>query len=156
VKNVPARASPPPAPIPRVKVHCEQAPRSCRRDDARASGSLPACCEMIQMLNPACPGRAGAGQCRGAVASLGGPGLFSLRADLSATCQVSLNVRLRNWLAPYALPGYGVTKMCGVQPDGSAAPGELPCCRGDRLWCGAAPESSEQGELKNSSSPCCS
>lgn len=140
----------PPAPTPRVKVHCEPAPRSCGRDDAGAAGSLPACCEMIQMLNPACPGRAGAGQCRGAVAGLGAPGSFSAcrpQWDLSSLIERQAPELARAVCSPQLQRAEDVYRAAGwlrCRP-GSCCAGcgrsvrPLRSCRGDGLWCGTAP-----------------
>lgn len=169
MKNVPACASPPPASMLRVKVRCEPAPCSWRWDDAHAVGSLPACCEMIQMLNPTCPGCTGAGQSRGAVAGLGAPGALSAcrpQRDLSSLieCQAPQLARA------VCSPSHGVPKLCAVQLDGSAvapgaavlevgaqlvpqgAAGVMGCDMGLALQ--LVHQSSEQGELKKPSLPC--
>lgn len=140
--------SPTPTPTPRVKVHYEQ-PRALA--DGMMLAPLGPCQPAVRWSKcwiPHAPGALGPGRVE-ALSPVWGPRALSPRADLSGTCQVSLNVRLRNWLAPYAARSYGVPKPCAAQPDrcrpGSCHAGcrRSACpsrgCGGDGPWCGAAP-----------------
>lgn len=98
------------------------------------------------MLNPACPGRAGAEQSRGAVASLGAPGSFSAcrpRWDLSGLIEHQATQRAcavrfprprraqavcHGWVAP--LPMGAAMLALGTQRVPQGAVGVMGCGMG--------------------------
>lgn len=133
---------------PRVKVQWEAAPAPA--DGVMLTPWVPASCwEMIQMPDPGCPGRAGAEQSRGAVASLGARGSFSAcrpRWGLSSLIEHQARQLACAVCSPRAAACQPVCRSWVALPCRLGALSVSPWGHG--LCCGAAPAALEQGKLK--------